>query len=72
MRYLPCVATDVLQPTLPWYTALDQPKLAETGPFGYVKRTTKYDIRFSPDFSDKVTYRSWVVYDPVRAALNSK
>ncbi|CAM9257644.1 unnamed protein product [Scytosiphon promiscuus] len=42
-----------------------KPKLAETGPFGYIKRTTKYDVRFSPDFSDKVTYRSWTVYDQV-------
>ncbi|CAM9155381.1 unnamed protein product [Ectocarpus sp. 13 AM-2016] len=47
---------------------LDQgfkPKLAETGPLGYLKRTTKYDVRFSADFSDTVTYRSWTVYDPV-------
>ncbi|CBJ26590.1 hypothetical protein Esi_0035_0090 [Ectocarpus siliculosus] len=43
----------------------DEPKLAETGPLGYIKRTTKYDARFSSDFSDTVTYRSWTVYDPV-------
>lgn len=44
-----------------------QPKLEEVGPFGYVKRTTKYDVRFSADDSDSVTYRSWTVFEEVRA-----
>lgn len=44
----------------------DQPKLEEKGPFGYIKRTTKYDVRFSDDGSEQVTYRSWTLYDPVR------
>lgn len=44
----------------------NQPKLEEKGPFGYIKRTTKYDVLFSDDGSDKVTYKSWTVYDPVR------
>lgn len=44
----------------------DQPKLEEKGPFGYIKRTTKYDVIFSDDDSDEVTYKSWTVYDPVR------
>ncbi|CAM9090652.1 unnamed protein product, partial [Laminaria digitata] len=42
-----------------------KPKLEEKGPFGYVKRTKKYDVNFSDDDSDKVTYKSWTVYDPV-------
>lgn len=42
-----------------------QPKLEETGPFGYIKRTTKYDAEFTPDGSDSVTYRSWTVFDAV-------
>lgn len=44
---------------------IDQPKLEEKGPFGYIKRTSKYDVIFSEDGSDKVTYKSWTLYDPV-------
>lgn len=42
-----------------------QPKLEEVGPLGYVKRTTKYNVRFSANDSNTVTYRSWTTFDEV-------
>ncbi|CAM9935093.1 unnamed protein product, partial [Choristocarpus tenellus] len=42
-----------------------KPKLRETGPFGYVKKTTKYDVRFSSDDSRTVTFRQWTYFEPV-------
>lgn len=49
----------------------EQPKLDEVGPFGYVKRTTKYDAYFADDGSDTVTYRSWTVFDAVSCLRRS-
>ncbi|CAM9656283.1 unnamed protein product [Ascophyllum nodosum] len=49
-----------------------KPKLEETGPFGYKKRTTKYDALFSANDSAKVTYRSWTVYQPTEHSEDCK